>query len=94
GPRALTFADAVAEIGRAAGREITYIQVGAEDYAAALREHGLPGEVVGLLTYLFTTVLDGRNAEPADGVHRALGREARDFALYARETAATGIWNA
>lgn len=94
GPRALTFAEAVAEIGRAAGREIAYVRVGADDYAAALKEHGLPGEVVGLLTYLFTTVLDGRNAEPADGVRRALGREARDFAAYARETAATGIWNA
>ncbi|WP_433234038.1 NAD(P)H-binding protein [Actinomadura nitritigenes] len=94
GPRALTFADAVAEIGRAAGREIAYVRVGADDYAAALKEHGLPGEVAGLLTYLFTTVLDGRNAEPADGVRRALGREARDFADYARETAATGIWNA
>ncbi|KAB2378102.1 NAD(P)H-binding protein [Actinomadura montaniterrae] len=94
GPRALTFAEAVAEIGRAAGREIAYVRVGADDYAAALEEHGLPGEVIGLLTYLFTTVLDGRNAEPADGVRRALGREARDFAAYARETAATGIWTA
>jgi uncharacterized protein YbjT (DUF2867 family) len=94
GPRALTFAEAVAEIGRAAGREIAYVRVGADEYAAALKEHGLPGEVAGLLTYLFATVLDGRNAEPADGVRRALGREARDFAAYARETAATGIWNA
>ncbi|MDL4812927.1 NAD(P)H-binding protein [Actinomadura opuntiae] len=94
GPRALTFAEAVAEIGRAAGRDIAYVQIGADDYAAALQEHGLPDEVIGLLTYLFTTVLDGRNAEPADGVRRALGREARDFSAYARETAATGIWNA
>jgi hypothetical protein len=41
--------------------------------------------------YLFTTVLDGRNAHPADGVERALDREPRDFADYARDTAATGI---
>ena len=29
----------------------------------------------------------------ASGVRRALGREPRDFADYARETAATGVWN-
>ncbi|GGQ31902.1 uncharacterized protein YbjT (DUF2867 family) [Actinomadura coerulea] len=93
GPRALTFAEAVAEIGRAAGREIAFVPVGADDYAAALREHGVPEEVVGLLTYLFTTVLDGRNARPADGVERALGRPPRDFSEFAREAAASGIWN-
>lgn len=93
GPRALTFAEAVAEVGRAAGREIAFIPVPAADYAGALREHGLPEEVVELLMYLFSTVLDGRNSAVADGVRRALGREPRDFADYARETAASGIWN-
>ncbi len=42
--------------------------------------------------YLFTTVLDGRRAYFEDGVQRALGREPRDFTDYARETAATAIW--
>ncbi|MFC4053761.1 NAD(P)H-binding protein [Actinomadura syzygii] len=93
GPRALTFAEAVAEIGRAAGREIAFVPVPVDDYAAALARHGLPDEVVGLLTYLFGTVLDGRNSKPADGVRRALGRGPRDFADYARATAASGIWN-
>ncbi|MFA1543752.1 NmrA family NAD(P)-binding protein [Actinomadura monticuli] len=92
GPRALTFAEAVAEIGRASGREIAFVRVGADDYAAVLREHGLPEEITGFLTHLFTTVLDGRNAEPADGVRRALGRAPRDFAEYARDAAASGIW--
>jgi hypothetical protein len=30
------------------------------------------------------TLLDGRNADTTDGVRRALGREGRDFADYAR----------
>ena len=58
------------------------------------REQGVPQEVIDLLTYLFSEVLDGRNAHLADGVQRALGREPRDFADYARETAAAGVWNA
>jgi hypothetical protein len=46
-----------------------------------------------LLTYLFTEVLDGRNAHLADGVQRALGREPKDFADYARDAAASGVWS-
>ena len=53
----------------------------------------MPAEYVWLLTYLFTEVLDGRNAYLTDGVQRALGREPRDFSDYAREAAATGIWD-
>jgi len=45
-----------------------------------------------LLTYLFTEVLDGRNAHPTDGVQRALGRPARSFRDYALRTAGTGVW--
>ena len=50
--------------------------------------------MVELLTYLFSEVLDGRNAHLADGVQRALGREPRDFSDYVRATAATGVWDA
>jgi hypothetical protein len=38
-------------------------------------------------------VLDGRNAHVTDGVRRALGREPRDFADYAHDTAARGVWD-
>ncbi len=92
GPRLLTMADAVAEIGAAAGRTISFVPVPASDYAAALAAEGVPGEVVELLFYLFTTVLDGRNAHLGDGVQQVLGRPARDFSDYARDVAATGIW--
>jgi uncharacterized protein YbjT (DUF2867 family) len=93
GPRLLTFADAVNEIGQATGREIRYVPLSIEDYAAAAVDQGVPGDVVELLTYLFTEVLDGRNAHLGDGVQRALGREPRDFGDYARDAAATGVWN-
>jgi uncharacterized protein YbjT (DUF2867 family) len=92
GPRLLTFADAVGEIARAAGREIRYTPVSSEDFAASLDEQGVPGEWIELLVYLFQEVLDGRNAHLADGVQRALGRDPRNFADYARDAAATGVW--
>ena len=94
GPRLMTFADAVGEIAGASGRTIRYNEVRAEDYAAQLEAHEVPADDVALVMYLFTTVLDGRNESLADGVQRALGHAPRDFAGYARETAATGVWAA
>jgi uncharacterized protein YbjT (DUF2867 family) len=90
-PRLLTFADAVAEIASAAGREIRYVPVSLEDYAAGAADQGVPAEFVGFLTYLFREVL-GNNPYVTDGVQRALGRPPRDFADYAADTAATGVW--
>jgi uncharacterized protein YbjT (DUF2867 family) len=93
GPRLLTFTDAVGEIAQATGRDIRYVPVSIEDFAASLDEQGVPGEWIELLVYLFQEVLDGRNAHLADGVQRALGREPKDFADYARDAAATGVWD-
>ena len=92
GPRLLTFAEAVAEVAAASGRDIKFADMPREAYGAALAEAGLPGDVVWLVDYLFATVLDGRNSHLTDGVQRALGRAPKDFADYARETAATGVW--
>ena len=91
-PRLLTFAEAVGEIARATGREIRYVPVSLEEYAAGAAHFGVPAEFVEFLTYLFRDVL-GRSAYVTDGVQRALGRDPRDFSDYARDTAATGVWN-
>jgi uncharacterized protein YbjT (DUF2867 family) len=93
GPRMLTFKEAVAEIAHASGREIRYIQIPHEAFAAGIVESGAPDDIAWLLGYLFSTVLDGRNAYVCDGVQRALGREPRDFAEYARRIADSGVWN-
>ena len=93
GPRSLTFAEAIAEIGAAAGRRVRYTQVSPEDFAAGMRRADVPADIIALLDELFTVVLDGRNEEVAHGVEEALGRPARDFADYARATAATGVWS-
>jgi uncharacterized protein YbjT (DUF2867 family) len=94
GPRLLTFEEAVDEIAAATGREIRYVPVSLEDFAAGAREQGVPDDLVDFLTYLFGEVLDGRNAALTDGVRRALGREPRDFSDFAREAAEIGVWSA
>ena len=92
GPRMLTLADIAAELSAATGRTIEYVPVPHDAFVAGVAESGAPKDVVWMLDYLFATVLDGRNAYLTDGVKRALGREPKDFADYAREIAATGAW--
>lgn len=93
GPRLLTFKEAVEEIALATRSPIQFEQVTMEEYAALLAEYALPKEIIWLVTYLFTEVLDGRNAYLSDGVERALGRKPTDFSEYIRKTLASGVWN-
>ena len=92
GPRLMTIADVAADLSSAIGREIKYIDVPHEGFVAEVANSGAPKDVVWMLDYLFSTVLDGRNAQLTDGVQRALGRPPKDFADYAKETAKTGVW--
>ena len=94
GPRLMTMADIAAELSAATGREIAYVDVPHDGFIEELTGSGAPEDVVWMLDYLFSTVLDGRNAHLADGVERALGRPPKDFADYARQVAATGAWRA
>ena len=93
GPRLMTFADVASELAEAAGRRIEFVRIPREAFTEGLEQAGLERGKVELLDYLFTTVLDGRNESLTDGVQRALGRAPRDFSDYAREVAATGVWN-
>ncbi|WP_345693839.1 NmrA family transcriptional regulator [Streptomyces coeruleoprunus] len=79
GPRLLTFAEVAAEIGGAAGREVAYEPVTADEYAALLQGFGVPAPEARWLAGLFAMLLDGHNASVTDGVKRVLGREPRDF---------------
>lgn len=91
-PRLLNFPEAVAEIARASGRDIAYVPVSVEEYAAGAAEYGVPAEFIEVLTYLFRDVL-GNKPYVTDAVQRVLGRPARDFTDYAARTAATGVWS-
>jgi uncharacterized protein YbjT (DUF2867 family) len=92
GPRLLRFDEAVAEIAEATGRPVRYVPISNDEFMGGLAQVGVPDDVRSLLAFLFTEVLDGRNAYLTDGVQRALRREPRDFADYARRTAAAGVW--
>ncbi|WP_307721030.1 hypothetical protein [Streptomyces rishiriensis] len=87
GPR-----EAIAVVGQAAGRELTYRPVPAQQYGEQLTGFGVPLAEAAFLVELFEPLLDGRNAYLSTGVQDVLGRAPRDFADVAREAAGTGVW--
>lgn len=92
GPRLLTFGQIADELSRAIGREIRYVPIPHAAFVDGIARAGVPADIAWLLDYLFSTVLDGRNARVGDGVRRALGRDPADFADFARRAAASGVW--
>lgn len=92
GPRAMTFAQCVAEISEVVDYPVKYNQIGIEEFLQALREQGLPEDLLWLMSELFTVMFDGRNSIPATGVEEALGRPATDFSEYPQKVMPTGAW--
>lgn len=91
GPRLMTFADMADALSKATGRPIQHIAISFEDFHANIAEVG--GDFVAdVFTAIARETLDGRNAQLADGVQRALGRPPRDFADFAKSAARAGTW--
>jgi uncharacterized protein YbjT (DUF2867 family) len=94
GPELLTFRELAAILSVATEREIGYAEIPHAAFIQHMADSGAPPDVVWIIDYLFSTVLDGRNAYVTDGVERALGRPPKRFSDYARSVAATGVWRA
>ena len=92
GPRSLTFAEAVGEVARASGRDVRYVPITPDEFAAAATAGGVEPVFVEFLRYLFEEVVVEENSSVTDGVREALGRASRDFSDYARAAAASGAW--
>ncbi|MYW89837.1 NAD(P)H-binding protein [Amycolatopsis rubida] len=94
GPRPLTFPEAVAEIARATGREIRQMPVEIPEYVRRLIGGGYDRAAAEMQAGPFEWLHRGKTGFLSDGVQRAIGREPRDFADYAKRAAATGVWSA
>ena len=91
GPRALSFAEAAAEITRATGREIRFD--GTEDaFREAMTADGLPAEVIDMLAGSYAALAARGDTAPTGVVEKVLGRPGRDFTDYVAAAAARGVW--
>jgi uncharacterized protein YbjT (DUF2867 family) len=92
GPRLMTFTEVAAELSQAAGYPVRYLPITVADFAAGMKEAGLPDDFADGLAAVFSEIMDGHNGYLTDGVQRVLGRAPRDFSEYLRTAAATGVW--
>lgn len=93
GPRLLTMSEVAATLTAAIGRDVTFVPMSKEAYAADISQQGFPGEVANHIADVIALALDGRNAFVTQDVQKVLGRPARDFAVYAQAAAAAGAWD-
>ncbi|MES2652724.1 MAG: NmrA family transcriptional regulator [Bacteroidota bacterium] len=93
GPRLMTFPQAIAEIAEATGSDIQFQPLTLEENVHLLKTYQLPEDHIWLINYLFSEVLDGRNATVTSDIEKILGRKATDFSEYAKVTAAKGVWD-
>jgi len=93
GPRLLSMEDVSHDLTQALGRPVVFQSVSVKAYADELVQHGFSREESIPVAQLIADVLDGRNAYLTDGVPRALGRPAKDFADYARDAVDEGVWD-
>jgi uncharacterized protein YbjT (DUF2867 family) len=93
GPRLLNFEQAIAEIAEITGRKIVFQSLSLEQYIDMLRQYQVTEDVIWLVNYLFSEVLDGRNSTVTNDIEKVLGRKATDFTDYVLKTVQTGIWN-
>lgn len=93
GPRLMTFSAMASELSSAIGRPIQHIPISFEEFHGNIARSG--GDFVAdVFTAIARETLDGRNAQVADGVMRALGRPPRHFAEFAQTATKTGAWAA
>jgi uncharacterized protein YbjT (DUF2867 family) len=90
GPRALTIAEAIAEISQATGRDIRYVPLSPEEFVAELTGQGWPSAEAENYAEAVSPIRRGMDSYISDGVQRALGRQPRDFSDYVK--ASVGAW--
>lgn len=86
GPRALTVAQAVAEISEALGSPIRYEPVPVDEYRSELVEQGWPEEAAQEMVSALSAIRRSLEAKVSPGVREALGREPRDFTEFVART--------
>ena len=68
-PILLSVREALEEVSKVIGRESRFEQVSIEQYEEMFVEHQILDDFTWLIDYLFTNVLERRNASVTDGVH-------------------------
>lgn len=94
GPELITFREIIHTISEVTNHPINFYDITLEQYVEGMNKENLPADVIWLIQYLFSHVLTNpENQKVVNDIERVLGRKAKTFNDYARETAQTSIWN-
>ncbi|MEP3209706.1 MAG: NmrA family NAD(P)-binding protein [Maribacter sp.] len=94
GPQKRSFKEVVAIMADASNKQIQFVPISIDQFKQGMRKAGLPDSYVWLFGYLFQEVLgNSDNQEVVNDIAKVLERPAKDFETFAKQTAATGIWN-
>jgi uncharacterized protein YbjT (DUF2867 family) len=94
GPEALSYDEMAEELSRALGRVIRHISFPPADLKAAMLAEGMPEAIADRMLDLERYFRENHASRVTADFKRVTRREPRRFAGFARETAATGAWNA
>lgn len=94
GPEAFSYDEMAARLSDVLGRTISHINLPPADLKGAMLGMGMPEILADRLLDLDRYFREGTAASDSSDISSVLGREPRRFADYARETAATGVWDA
>jgi uncharacterized protein YbjT (DUF2867 family) len=83
GPEALSYGDAVATLGQAAGRDLQFADLAPDTFAARLTEAGAPSWAVEWQLALFALIRAGQNSPITDIVEKVTGRQPQSLDVYA-----------
>ncbi|EZH75253.1 NmrA family transcriptional regulator [Aquimarina atlantica] len=94
GPELITFKDVINIISKTSNRSLNFYDITLEQYINGMKQVQIPNDVIWLIEYLFSHVLTNPdNQQVVNDIERVLGRKAKSFLEYAKDTAKTGIWN-
>ena len=94
GPEALSYDQMAEELSLALNRVIRHISLPPADLKAAMLAEGMPEAIADRMLDLERYFHENHASRVTGDIKRVTGREPRRFADFARETAATGVWNA
>ena len=78
----------VAKLSSSLGREILHVRLTGEQRAQALKSHGLPDPIVGLITRLEVLAAGGAEARANNAVEEVTGRPPKNFDIFVQENKA------
>lgn len=92
GGELLSFEEAIEKLSAALHSEIKLFQIPIKEYKDILRTNQVPDDIISLISYLFTEVLDGRNESIVHDIELVLNRKPGSFDDFIQNAIREGCW--